>query len=323
MPAVRHCSVGPPRSAIHGRVAATPASCRGAHCAIPACGHRGLTGRLRSKARSKAGQQQSQSAKLHSPVGAGLPAMAVYQSMNLLADLPSSRASPLLQGYVHASITRSAVRPPRFACDFDLKRPVKPRWPSSDIDLGGNPAGRRVSRAGPGMAHRGGPPNQCRMTGTPSLGEVPSGGARALCLLWGFSKVSRRKGGTLSGHDRSNGYVHKPKKHQRKESRRYSCLSQPHQSSTAPTSGQCDSSTIPRSVALLADGWRTPRYSAAPLRMHDRQPHANAELITTRDLEPGRALAPPIVLPARRCVTRCFDPSGFCLYKKTARNTPC
>ncbi len=43
--------------------------CRGAHCAIPACGHRGLTGRLRSKARSKAEQQQQQcqSAKLHSP----------------------------------------------------------------------------------------------------------------------------------------------------------------------------------------------------------------------------------------------------------------
>ena len=37
--------------------------CRGAHCAIPACGHRGLTGRLRSrsKARSKAEQQQSNS----------------------------------------------------------------------------------------------------------------------------------------------------------------------------------------------------------------------------------------------------------------------
>ncbi len=29
MPAVRHCSVGPPRSAIHGRVAATPASMPG------------------------------------------------------------------------------------------------------------------------------------------------------------------------------------------------------------------------------------------------------------------------------------------------------
>ena len=43
-----------------------------------------------------------------------------------------------------------------------------------------------------------------------SLGETPSGGARALCLLWGFSKVSRRKGGTLSGPDRSNGYVPRP-----------------------------------------------------------------------------------------------------------------
>ena len=34
---------------------------------------------------------------------------------------------------------------------LDLRRPVKPRW---------------------------------RITGTPSLGEVPSGGARAFCLLW-------------------------------------------------------------------------------------------------------------------------------------------
>ena len=39
------------------------------------------------------------------------------------------------------------------------------------------------------------------------LGEVPSGGARALWLLWGFSKVTRRKGGTHSRRDRSNGYV--------------------------------------------------------------------------------------------------------------------
>ena len=148
-------------------------------------GRRGLTGRPRSKARSKAEQQQQQrqSAKLHSPVGAGLPAMAVYQSINVLAGTPPSQASQLPQVYAHASTIRSAVRPPRFA--FDLRRPVKPRWPSSDIDLGGNPAGRRVSRAGPWMAHRGGPPNQCRMAGTPSLGEVPSGGARALLVTFG------------------------------------------------------------------------------------------------------------------------------------------
>jgi hypothetical protein len=43
----------------------------------------------------------------------------------------------------------------------------------------------------------------------PSLGEAPSVGARALCLLWGFSKVSRRKGGTISRRYPNNGYVHK------------------------------------------------------------------------------------------------------------------
>jgi len=35
--------------------------------------------------------------------------------------------------------------------------------------------------------------------GTPSLGEVPSGGAGALWLLSRFSKVTRRKGETISG----------------------------------------------------------------------------------------------------------------------------
>ena len=42
----------------------------------------------------------------------------------------------------------------------------------------------------------------------PSLGEAPSGEARALWLLSRFSKVTRRKGGTLSGRYRSNGYTH-------------------------------------------------------------------------------------------------------------------
>ncbi|MGY2505492.1 hypothetical protein ACW9HV_31570, partial [Pseudomonas azotoformans] len=62
--------------------------------------------------------------------------------------------------------------------DFDLRRPVK---------------------------HAG------RITGTPSLGEVPSVGARALWLLWAgpafrlFSKVTRRKGGTISRRYPKNG----------------------------------------------------------------------------------------------------------------------
>jgi len=43
----------------------------------------------------------------------------------------------------------------------------------------------------------------------PSLGEAPSGGAGAFCLLLRFSKVSRCKSETVSSHDRSNGYVHR------------------------------------------------------------------------------------------------------------------
>ena len=54
---------------------------------------------------------------------------------------------------------------------------------------------------------QGWPTVQSLREGTPSLGEVPSGGARALCLLWGFSKVSRRKGETHSCHDAYNGCV--------------------------------------------------------------------------------------------------------------------
>ncbi len=60
------------------------------------------------------------------------------------------------------------------------------------------------------MALRGGPTEQCRSEGTPSLGEVPSGGAKAFCLLLRFSKVSRRQGGTLSSRNRRNGYTHRP-----------------------------------------------------------------------------------------------------------------
>ncbi|KRP45798.1 hypothetical protein TU73_11735 [Pseudomonas libanensis] len=46
--------------------------------------------------------------------------------------------------YGHASTIRSALRPPRCAFDFDLRRPVKPRWPEFDRDLGGKPAGMPV-----------------------------------------------------------------------------------------------------------------------------------------------------------------------------------
>ncbi len=69
--------------------------------------------------------------------------------------------------------------------------------------------GRDAELAAPGhgwpvaAAHGAGPER-----GNPSPSEDRTLGARALWLLWGFSKVTRRKGGTVSGLDRSNGYVH-------------------------------------------------------------------------------------------------------------------
>ena len=78
---------------------------------------------------------------------------------------------------------------PRLCCcsafDLDLGRPVKPRCPSSE----------------PGR-------------GDEWWGKSPFG------YFWGsFPKVTRRKGGTNSRRDRSNGYVHNP----RKEWFKYSC----------------------------------------------------------------------------------------------------
>ncbi len=93
------------------------------------------------------------------------------------------------------------------AFDFDLRRPVKHAGRNSAGIWGVNRQGCRFSRPAPWMARGGGPPNHCRITGTPSLGEVPSVGARAFCLLLGFSKVSRRKGGTNISRYPNNGYV--------------------------------------------------------------------------------------------------------------------
>ncbi len=104
----------------------------------------------------------------------------------------------------------------RAALDLDLLlililgAPLNRAGRNSTVIWGVNRQGCRFSRPAPWMARGGGPPNHWRITGTPSLGEVPSGGARAFCLLLRFSKVSRCKSGTLSGRYRRNGYVHGP-----------------------------------------------------------------------------------------------------------------
>ncbi len=56
---------------------------------------------------------------------------------------------------------------------------------NSTVIWGVNRQGCRFSRPAPWMARGGGPPNHWRITGTPSLSEVPSGGARAFLVTFG------------------------------------------------------------------------------------------------------------------------------------------
>ena len=70
-----------------------------------------------------------------------------------LADTPPSGASPLPQFDLHVSVEGWFAL--ALALAFDLLL----------------------------ILILGGPPNHCRITGTPSLSEVPSVGARAFCLL--------------------------------------------------------------------------------------------------------------------------------------------
>jgi len=98
---------------------------------------------------------------------------------------------------------RPTGRSPRVAFDF-----LAPSGGRVEVLRSGQ-LGRDAELAAPGhgwpvaAAHGAGPER-----GNPSLSEDRTLGARALWLLWGFSKVTRRKGGTLSGRDRSNGYAH-------------------------------------------------------------------------------------------------------------------
>jgi hypothetical protein len=166
--------------------------------------------------------------------------MAVYQSINVLADEPPSQrcgdpTSQLPQGNA-ASRSGFAVA---LLLILISGAPLNHAGRRQALRSGHPGMDAGVAATRPWMADRGGPTEQCLTAGMPSLGEAPSGGARALCLLWRSSKVSRRKGGTLSGRDRSNGYVLTPHNQKKSKSCRNSCLSQPRQCSTAPTVDFC------------------------------------------------------------------------------------
>ena len=119
-----------------------------------------------------------------------------------------------------ANTTGECSFAPRLCCcsafdlafDLDLRRPVKPRWPQAGIaqwaprhgcrgsrDTAMDGRSRRAHGAMPDCGHA--EPRR----GTEWWGKSPFG------YFWGsFPKVTRCKSGTLSGRDRSNGYVPNP-----------------------------------------------------------------------------------------------------------------
>ncbi len=82
-------------------------------------------------------------------------------------------------------------------------------WPNT-----ANPASCRVSRVGPWMARRGGPRIQAGVRAHRAQARCRVVGQRPFGYFWlgrhsgRLPKVTRCKSGTLSGRDRSNGYVH-------------------------------------------------------------------------------------------------------------------
>ena len=123
-------------------------------------GQRGLTGRLRSKTKRGGLRADLIYEATASPVGAGLPAMVAHDDvgyLTLCGDLSAAIAGK-------PAPTGKQLRTLLLLWLLILGAPL-------------NHDGRR-------QVLRSGPTEQCLNAGMPSLGEAPSGGARALWLLW-------------------------------------------------------------------------------------------------------------------------------------------
>jgi hypothetical protein len=110
----------------------------------------------------------------------------------------------------------------------------------------GNPAGRRVSRTGPGMAHCGGPRIQACVRAHRAQARCRVVGRRPFGYFWVFPKVTRCKSGTIGSRYRSNGYVLTPQK--KRSSRRPPRKQAP---SPQPTEKNCVGTYAPMAVGQL------------------------------------------------------------------------
>ena len=152
----------------------------------------------------------------HPPVGAGLLAKTVHQPKHMLADPPLSRASlivapPLPQVLSRTHIQRTTPSPvgaSLLAMVVQATRGV--RQPSSSLTSIASMLAPTEKHASPRSGRLEGRLASLLMLRCP-VGRTGRQGMEPLVTLG--TKVTRRQGGTLSGRDRSNGYVHPTQSH--------------------------------------------------------------------------------------------------------------
>ncbi len=151
------------------------------------------------------------------PVGAGLLAIASVQSINASTDPPLSPASRLLQGSGAQSgmserIKEGQREQPKSQVGFQAASAavavVAPSRGRVEVLRSGH-RGRDAAVAAPGHGWpmAAGPRSRTGARACRALARHRTKGAKALWLLWGFSKVTRCKSETNSRHYRSNGYA--------------------------------------------------------------------------------------------------------------------
>jgi hypothetical protein len=160
MPSLRHCSGGPPPSAIHGRGRLPRHPCRGAPCAIPAFGLWERGNRSKSKATATATARSKDRS---------------------LVSLDSSYRGRRCTHASHHSTGRALAR-----LQLLILMHRRLERPSGGSAQWATRHGCRVSRPRPWMADGGGPTEQDRSEGMPSLGEAPNERGKSPWLLGAF-----------------------------------------------------------------------------------------------------------------------------------------
>ncbi len=188
MPSLRHCSGGPPPSAIHGRGRLPRHPCRGILAAVPpaqrlrsASGKGADRSRSRSKAKATATATATATARSTASRAGSLPQLdwvhpgkigrltGRHRSDAATRQANSHKKSKHIRSALHHSTGRALAR---LQLLMLTHRPLE--RPSGGSAQWATRHGCRVSRARPWMADRGGPTEQDRSEGTLSLGEGPN-----------------------------------------------------------------------------------------------------------------------------------------------------